>query len=429
MRTEKRTPTMAFCLVAWSLAGHPLSARHVRVGRAPVAMSSGYSESLPVVQPPARSGAATDDAGELERFFFDRIDVFVKASPGGAGALSSVMGRPAGGSGGDGGSVWIECDPALNTLTHLQGMRFVSGRGADANGRASGAFGKDAVLRVPPNCAITLRGTNESLGTLVAAGERLCVCVGGAGGKGNGLSGKPDRCTPPGGASSAWLTLQMTLVADVGLVGLPNAGKSTLLRAVSKARPKVANYPFTTLIPNLGVCEVERFQLDPGAFGMVWLDIPGLVEGAAAGKGLGLAFLRHTERCRILLHLIDGESADPAADLLAINRELAGYSPQLAATPQAVLLTKIDLPHVAEALPAKLDALTAAAAHGRVMGVSAADGTNVRDLIVRARGMLDRRERRRSAGPRSRVPVARHAEAAPIMPDASMTAERGGSGS
>jgi len=344
---------------------------------------------------PAAPGA--DDAGELERFFFDRVEVFAKASPGGAGALSSVMGRPAGGNGGNGGAVWIECDASLNTLTHLQGARFVSGRGADANARASGAFGKDAVLRVPPNCVVAARDRNETLGTLSTHGERMCVLVGGLGGKGNGESGRPDRCTPPGGASSAWLSVQMTLVADVGLVGLPNAGKSTLLRAVSKARPKVADYPFTTLIPNLGVCEGERYGLEPGAFSMVWLDIPGLVEGAAAGKGLGLAFLRHTERCRVLLHLVDGESSHPDAELLTINRELALYSPQLAATPQAVVLTKADLPHVADGLDLKLGALAAAAGHGRVMAVSAADGSNVRELLVRTRAMLDREQRRQAA--------------------------------
>lgn len=385
-------PPRAGVRSAWRPATAP-----VRMADRPVASDAGLPAPPAAAVPPARAGAAADSAGELERFFFDRIDVFVKASPGGMGALSSVMGRPAGGSGGDGGAVWIECDPSLNTLTHLQGGRFVSGRGADASGRASGAFGKSAVLRVPPNCAVTLRDTNETLGTLSAGGERLCVCVGGAGGKGNGLSGRPDRTTPPGGASSAWLTLQMTLVADVGLVGLPNAGKSTLLRSVSKARPKVADYPFTTLIPNLGVCEGERYELEQEPFAMVWLDIPGLVEGAAAGKGLGLAFLRHTERCRILLHLVDGESEHPAADLLAINSELAAYSPQLAATPQAVVLTKVDLPHVAEALDDKLAALAAVAPHGRVMCVSAAAGTNVRELLVRTRSMLDRVERRRAA--------------------------------
>jgi len=338
-----------------------------------------------------------DEAGELERFFFDRVELYAKSGPGGDGALSSVMGRPAGGCGGNGGCVVIECSDAYNTLTHLQGGRFRAERGAEAKARASGTNGEDIVLRVPQNCAITLRDTNETLATLVKPGDRYLVFYGGQGGKGNGVSGSPGKVLPPGGAKGGWLTLQMTLIADVGLVGLPNAGKSTLLRAVSKARPKVANYPFTTLVPNLGVCEGGLFGLDERSYAMVWLDIPGLIEGAADGKGLGLAFLRHTERCRILLHLIDGESEFPEQDFLTINQELAAYSPGLAATPQAVVLTKSDLPHVAADLSKKLEALKAVVGHARMMAISSADGSNLKDLLIRTKSLLQREERSAAA--------------------------------
>ena len=149
----------------------------------------------------------------------------------------------------------------------------------------------------------------------------------------------------------------------------------------------MADYPFTTLVPNLGVCDTNRFKLS-SALAMVFLDIPGLIEGASAGKGLGLAFLRHAERCRMLLHLVDGESKHPGADLLAINRELSQYSAELAAMPQAVLLTKVDLTHVKASLPEKLKELKAAAGHSRVIALSSADGTNVPDLLLRTHRLL-----------------------------------------
>jgi GTPase len=177
--------------------------------------------------------------------------------------------------------------------------------------------------------------------------------------------------------------------------------KSSLLRAISKARPKVANYPFTTLVPNLGVCEaVDRFNLGH-SMARVWLDIPGLIEGASEGKGLGLAFLRHAERCRVLLHLVDGESPHPGADLSAINAELEGFSTALARTPQAVVLTKTDLPHVRAGLPRKLAELRAAAGHLRVLSISSLDGTNVRDLVIRTNGMLVGVEKRAGDGTRT----------------------------
>lgn len=250
------------------------------------------------------------------------------------------------------------------------------------------------ILKVPPNCLVLDVGTNATLGKLVVPGERLLVAVGGVGGSGNGAVWQRTHqirngLVPPGGATRLRLQLSMTLVADVGLVGYPNVGKSTLLRAVTCARPKVANYPFTTIIPKLGVCELEAFKLRRPGTDMVWLDIPGLIEGANTGRGLGLAFLRHTERCRLLLHLIDGESEHPQADYLAINRELHLFSEQLGRTPQVVVLTKVDLPHVAKRVPALLAALGEVMPHGRLVGVSSADRTNLRLLLARTRQTLD----------------------------------------
>ena len=191
------------------------------------------------------------------------------------------------------------------------------------------------------------------------------------------------------------------------------------MRAVSSARPKVADYPFTTLVPNLGVTEPSRFGLDASE-AAVWLDIPGLISGAAAGKGLGLAFLRHTERCRVLLHLVDGDSDDVVRDVLAINTELAAYSQKLADTPQAVLVTKTDLAHVKADLQSKLDAIARAVGHARVLPISSANGDNLKDLVLKSNTLLknaEKRRRRRDA--RLRVQAAAADRDDPELEDAS----------
>ncbi len=340
-------------------------------------------------------GGGVSGVQSLESFFFDRCELYVRSGAGGEGAVCFTGGtRPSGGTGGDGGNVYIECSPDYTTLGHLQGRAASvrAGRGADADGRQSGAFGEHSVVRVPPNVLVVDGDTNETVAKLVTPGERVLVASGGAGGQGNGEVWRRTRRdskarVAPGGTERRRLLLSMTLVADVGLVGLPNAGKSTLLRAVTRARPKVADYPFTTLIPNLGVTEMEAFEMR-GAKPMVWLDIPGLIEGAAAGRGLGHAFLRHTERCRLLLHLIDGETCEPSADLAVINRELASYSPLLASRPQVIVLTKADL--AAEgSVRRRLEELKAAAGHGRVLCVSSAERTNLKTLLARVRSLLD----------------------------------------
>ena len=376
------------------------------------AQTTHRSAVAPILQ--EQEEATTDlqtGAEQLERFFFDRAEVYVRSGAGGDGAIGFVGRRPAGGSGGAGGNVYVECTEDYNTLGHLGGRgSFHAGRGSDADARQSGRDGKDAVIRVPPNCLVIARDSNMTLGKLVSPGERLLVAQGGIGGVGNGelwqrtKSGNGKAREPPGGTERMWLTLSMTLVADVGLVGVPNAGKSTLLRAVTRARPKVADYPFTTLIPNLGVCDMAKFELRGQP--MVWLDIPGLIEGAAAGRGLGHAFLRHTERCRLLVHLIDGENDDPVGELSTIDRELASYSPKLAATPQVVLLTKADLPHVADEVEERLAALKGAVGHGRVLSISSHDGQNLAMLLQRTRKLLDQMRDREVASQARTRPTA-----------------------
>lgn len=332
------------------------------------------------------------DPDDLESLFFDRAELFIRSGAGGVGTIGWASQRPAGGSGGAGGSVYLECTESLNTLGHLRGRASIhAGRGADGNDRASGSRGCDSIVPLPPNCLITCAKTNETIGELKRPGERILVARGGQGGQGNGemwrqSKNNPKATLPPGGTERRHLLLSMTLVADVGLIGHPNAGKSTLLRAVTRAQPKVANYPFTTLVPNLGVCTPSG---ESSALPMLWLDIPGLIEGAHSGRGLGLAFLRHTERCRLLLHLIDGESETPDRDFLAINRELELYSPQLAQKPQVVILSKADLPAVAERAPAILEKLRAVSAHKRVICISAESGLNLQALAKRTRKLLD----------------------------------------
>ena len=343
------------------------------------------------------SASPLDDDEDGEYTFWDRTELFVRSGAGGDGAVAFVGRRPAGGSGGAGGSVVLEATDDVNTLAHLQHTQSIhADRGDDASGRASGRDAADAVIRVPPNVEVWARPAGgdapERVGELGAAGERLRVAEGGAGGLGNGEVWKrsrldPKRREPPGGTARQQLLLSMTLVADVGLLGYPNAGKSTLLRAVTAAQPKVADYPFTTVIPNLGVCAPRAFGGDGPP--MKWLDIPGLLEGASAGRGLGRAFLRHTASCRLLLHLIDGASDDPAADFTKINEELRLFDAELARKPQVVLLTKADLPEVEPEVEARLESLRAVVPHGRLLVISAESGLGLPALVRRTRGLLD----------------------------------------
>lgn len=362
-----------------------------------LALRAGPLRPSPVAAAARRCGVPclTSVEHELDRFFFDRAEVFVKSGAGGNGAVATqgTGNRPAGANGGAGGSVYIECCGDTNTLGHLQGVAHViADRGEDATGRKDGSRGAGATVRVPPHTLVVDRDTNATLHQLVEPGERLLVAAGGEGGEGNGALWRRTRdggkkTGPPGGTERRWLVLSMTLVADVGLIGYPNAGKSTLLRAATRATPKVADYPFTTLVPNLGVCEAHAFGLRRS---MVWLDIPGLIDGAHAGRGIGRAFLRHTERCRLLLHLINGESETPVEDLASINNELRLYSAALGRTTQVVVLTKADLPHVAARADETLAALRAATPHKRLLCISARSGDNLRELVRRTRLLLDK---------------------------------------
>ena len=297
--------------------------------------------------------------------FYDRAKIFVQAGAGGNGSAHLrrekyvPYGGPDGGDGGRGGSVYLVIDPGLNTLVdyHFRQHHHAGSGGSGSKQRMHGAKGEDVVLRVPAGTIVRDADTNELLADMVDPDQRVMVARGGRGGLGNVHFATPTNQTPreaqkgePG--EERWITLELKLIADVGLVGFPNAGKSTLLSVVSAARPKIADYPFTTLTPNLGVVTIG----EPGSgddFSFVLADIPGLIEGAAEGAGLGHEFLRHVERTRLLLHLIDGASLEhePWEGFEAINRELAEYSEALASRPQIIAFNKMDIPEAQERWP------------------------------------------------------------------------------
>lgn len=282
--------------------------------------------------------------------FVDQATINVYAGDGGAGAEAFrrekyvAQGGPSGGNGGQGGDVLLEADAQLSTLLdfryhqHYKAERGQHGEGSNKTGRS----GEDLILRVPPGTYVTDADTGESLGELLEPGDRLLVARGGRGGRGNAAFASPTNRAPrewePGQfGEERRLTLELKLIADVGLVGFPNAGKSTLLAAVSSARPKVADYPFTTLQPNLGVVELV------GSRSFVLADIPGIIEGAHEGKGLGFQFLRHIERTRVLSFVLPADSPDLAAELETLRTELAEYSAELAEKPFSVVVSKADL--------------------------------------------------------------------------------------
>jgi GTP-binding protein len=280
--------------------------------------------------------------------FVDRAKINVKAGDGGNGVVSFrreayvPRGGPDGGDGGNGGSVYLEADPHMRTLLDFQyKSSFKAARGLHGSGsRSTGRSGEDLTIRVPMGTRV-YEG-EQFLADLIEPGQRVCVGQGGRGGLGNSNFATPTNQAPrkatagkPGEERS--LTLELKLMADVGLVGLPNAGKSTLLAALTAARPKIAPYPFTTLEPNLGIVRVG----DYGTF--VLADIPGLIEGASEGKGLGYEFLRHIERTRVLVYLIDSISEQPKEDLKVLKLELKKWNPDLLKRPSIVVLSRCDL--------------------------------------------------------------------------------------
>jgi GTP-binding protein len=323
--------------------------------------------------------------------FVDEADIRVQAGNGGPGCVSFrrekyiPRGGPDGGDGGDGGSVFLAAASGINTLADFRVNRvFNAGHGAGGAGQnRTGESGADLDIPVPLGTVVYEADTGERIGDLVRAGQRLRVAQGGVGGKGNtrfksSINRAPRRATPGTPGEARRLGLELKVLADVGLLGLPNAGKSSLIRALSAARPKVADYPFTTLHPHLGVVRVGPEQ------SFVMADVPGLIEGAAGGAGLGTQFLRHLERTRLLLHLVDiapsGTAGDPAADARAIAAELAAYDPALARKPRWLVLNKVDL--LAEDAVAKhaQHVVTALGWEGPVFTVSALSGAGTREL-------------------------------------------------
>jgi GTP-binding protein len=286
--------------------------------------------------------------------FIDEIDLFVKGGDGGAGCVSFrrekfvPRGGPDGGDGGDGGDVVLEADPAITTLLdyhyqrHYAAERGQHGKGANKHGRS----GADTVLRVPLGTVVFERGGGELLGDLTRSGQRVLAARGARGGRGNArfassTNRAPRRADLGRAGEERWIHLELKLLADVGAIGLPNVGKSTLVARVSAARPKIADYPFTTLAPTLGIVRWHGDQ------SFVIADVPGLIAGAAEGKGLGHRFLRHVERTRVLIHLVDLDPAngrDPVEDYRTIDGELRSYSEELALRPQIVAGSKADLP-------------------------------------------------------------------------------------
>jgi GTP-binding protein len=321
--------------------------------------------------------------------FFDEAKIYVKGGNGGDGCVAFrrekfvPFGGPSGGHGGGGGDVYLEVNSQLNTLIHFKKRVHFK---ADAGGRGSGKnqqgkTGADLVVPVPAGTVVYDADTDEFLGDLVEAEQRLLVAEGGRGGRGNAAFASSTNQAPriaehgePG--QERWLRLEMKLIADVGVIGMPNAGKSTLLSVVSAARPKIAAYPFTTLQPNLGVVQVDGYQT------FVMADVPGLIEGASEGAGLGHQFLRHVERTRLLIHLLDGAAQDPLEDWRTINEELARFSPALAAKPQIVVLNKMDLPDAQAWWPLVEQALVEEEVEA--LAISAVTGEGVKALLRRS---------------------------------------------
>ena len=320
--------------------------------------------------------------------FVDEATIRVKAGAGGNGAIAFrrekfvPKGGPSGGDGGDGASVVLVVDEGLSTLLDFHYRHeFAAPAGANgANKDKYGRAGADVVLRVPPGTQIFDDATGALVGDLRKHGERLVVAQGGKGGRGNihfatSTDRAPRKAEPGTPGEERSVRLELKLLADVGLLGFPNVGKSSLIARISAARPKIADYPFTTLVPNLGTVALS------GERSFVVADIPGLIEGAHAGAGLGDRFLRHLDRTRLLVHLLDASAAGrtPLRDYEAMNKELALYDPQLAARPQLVVLNKIDLPEVRKRI--KQIAAPLARRGIPLAAISAATGEGTAELL------------------------------------------------
>jgi GTPase len=323
----------------------------------------------------------------------DEAEILVRSGKGGDGMVHFhrekyvPRGGPDGGDGGRGGDVIFEARTSLNTLATFRHQRHYfapNGEKGSVN-NMTGKSAEDLIILVPPGTVVRDKEKDILMGDLVEHGQRLVVCKGGRGGRGNQHFATPSDQAPRMGergepGQEKLLHLELKLIADVGIVGVPNAGKSSLLASVTNAKPKIADYPFTTLEPNLGVAELDEDTT------LVLADIPGLIEGAHEGAGLGDAFLRHIQRTRVLIHLLDGLSEDPLADFTQINSEMALFDSNLAEKPQVVVLNKMDLPEVQERWPKLKKALEKRGYEP--MAISAVSHENVRELLWKAAELL-----------------------------------------
>jgi GTP-binding protein len=318
----------------------------------------------------------------------DQVKIYVQSGSGGDGAIAFRRekfvphGGPAGGDGGDGGDIVFRVNPKLNTLAPFGNRIHFRAENGEKGGTSNkaGADGKDVVVEVPPGTVVRRSDNEQIIADLVYPGASVVIAKGGRGGRGNARFASAANQAPriadkgePG--IEMWVILELRLIADVGIVGVPNAGKSTLLSVISNARPKIADYPFTTLEPNLGVVTLDMDSI-------VVADIPGLVEGAHMGVGLGHSFLRHVTRTRMLIHLLDGAADDPVADFNQINAELALYDERLGQKPQIVVVSKLDLPDV-QARWGEIEAALKSRGVENPLAISAVTRQNVQKLIGR----------------------------------------------
>lgn len=324
---------------------------------------------------------------------YDEAKIQVHSGKGGDGLITFrrekyvPRGGPSGGDGGKGGDVYLVVKPTLNTLIAFTRQRSFQAEKGEPGGSSNktGRSGNDLLIEVPPGTIVRHAETGELIADLTQPGQRVRVAKGGRGGRGNARFATSTNQAPriaekgePG--EDVHLTLELKLLADVGIVGVPNAGKSTLLSVISNARPKIAPYPFTTLEPNLGVVVLDDRDL-------VVADIPGLVEGAHQGAGLGHDFLRHIQRTRVLIHMLDGDAENPLADFHQINTELALFDDKLGQKPQVVVFNKMDLPHAQERWPEIQEALKKLGYEP--MAISAATHQGTRDVLALAIQKLD----------------------------------------
>lgn len=323
--------------------------------------------------------------------FADHAKIFIRSGKGGDGHVSFrkelfvPAGGPDGGDGGKGGDIIFEVDPGLNTLTDFRHVRKYAAKDGEQGGkkRCHGANAEDLVIKVPEGTVIKDFETGKVIADMSGDNKREVILRGGKGGLGNMNFATPTMQAPkyaqPGQPyHELWVQLELKVIADVGLVGFPNVGKSTLLSRVSNARPKIANYHFTTLDPHLGVVDLD------GTAGFVMADIPGLIEGASEGVGLGIDFLRHIERCRVLIHVVDAagtEGRDPIADIHAINAELEAYNPELLKRPMVIAANKMDAVYSEGEDPLSLLKAEFEPEGIRVFPISAVSGKGLKDLL------------------------------------------------